>query len=141
MESKALVIDLGVKRYRLNDVAEVCFNPTDPAFADKLYTTFEGLDQKQEQYKADAARVANKREVFDFARKLNAEMRQMLDAALGDGVSAALFGDLNVYALSGGLPLWANLLLAIMDEMEVGFEAEAKLTHPRIQKYSAKYKK
>ena len=85
--------------------------------------------------------MADKREIFAVARKLDSEMRAMIDEALGVEVCAPLFGGLNVWALAGGLPVWANLLLAIMDEMEVGFETEAKLTSPRIRKYSEKYKK
>ena len=44
-------------------------------------------------------------------------------------------------ALSGGLPLWANLLLAIMDEMDESVSREIKLSDERLAKYTKKYHK
>lgn len=140
MESKAIQIDLGIKSYRLNDAIEICFNPTDAAFVEKLYSTFEELDAKQEEYKAEANKI-DLREVFKLSKKRDAEMREMIDAALGDGVSDALFPGINVYALSNGLPLWANLLLAIIDEIDATMVQEQNLTSARVRKYSEKYKK
>lgn len=140
MENKALQIDLGIKTYTLNGTVEVAFNPTDAAFVEKLYNTFEELDRKQEEYKAEASK-AEMREVFQIAKKRDAEMRVMIDAVLGEGVSDALFTGTNVYAMSHGLPVWANLLLGIMDEIDEGFDAEQKQMDARIRKYSEKYKK
>ena len=140
MESKAIQIDLGIKSYRLNDAVEICFNPTDAAFVGKLYSTFEELDKKQEDYKAEANKIELS-EVFQLAKKRDAEMRGMIDAALGEGVSDSLFPGINVYALSNGLPLWANLLLAIIDEIDAESAKEQGLTSARVRKYSEKYKK
>lgn len=140
MENKALQIDLGIKTYTLNGAVEVAFNPTDAAFSEKLYNTFEELDKKEEAYKAAIAKM-KPTEVFAFARKLDAEMREMIDAVLGDGVSAGLFKGINVYALANGLPVWANLLLGIMDEIDDGVASEQKKTSARIKKYSEKYSK
>ena len=140
MESKAIQIDLGIRTYSLNGTVDVSFNPTDAAFAEKLYDTFEALDKKQEEYKAEAAKM-QAREVFQFARRLDAEMRTMIDSVLGEGVCAALFAGINVYAMSNGLPVWANLLLSIIDEIDVGVTTEQGKTSARIRKYSDKYKK
>lgn len=140
MESKPIQLDLGIVTYRLNDAVEISFNPTDAAFVEKIYDTFDELDKKQESYRAEATK-AEKREIFELARKRDAEMREMVDTALGEKVCDALFGGINIYAMSGGLPLWANLLLAIMDEIDTTFAREQKLTNPRIKKYSEKYKR
>ena len=70
---------------------------------------------------------------------MDAEMRSMIDEALGAPVCDALFGDMNVYALADGLPVWANLMLAVMDEIDTSFARQQKLTDPRISKYTAKY--
>ena len=48
---------------------------------------------------------------------------------------------MNVYALSDGLPVWANLMLTIMDEIDTTFAREQKATNPRISKYTKKYQR
>lgn len=140
MDTKALSFDTGLVTYDLNGKVELSFNPTDSAFVERLFSTFEELDKKQDGYKAEIEK-AEKREIFAIARKRDAEMREMIDSALGVPVCDAVFGDMNVYALANGLPVWANLLLAIMDEIDTSFAVEQKKTNTRIRKYSEKYKK
>ena len=140
MESKALSFDTGLVTYDLNGKCELSFNPTDSAFVERLFNTFDALDRKQEEYQAEVEK-AQKNEIFDIARKRDAEMRGMIDSALGCPVCDAVFGGMNVYALANGLPVWTNLLLAIMDEIDTSFSREQKLTNTRIRKYSEKYKK
>ena len=137
---KALVIETGAVTYHLNGVCDLTFNPTDTAYVERLYNTFEELDRKQEAYKAEVEK-AQKKEIFDIAKRRDAEMREMIDNALGAPVCDAVFHDMNVYALADGLPVWANLLLAIMDEMDTTFAEEQKRTNVRLRKYSDKYKR
>lgn len=138
---KELNFESGLVTYSLNGKCEVSFNPTDSNFIERLYATFEELDRKQEQYKSDIEKMADKRKTFDYAKERDAEMRGMLDEVFGVPVSDALFGEMNVYALAGGVPVWCNLMLAIMDEIDTTFAREQKATNPRIAKYTAKYKK
>ena len=138
---KELNFESGLVTYSLNGKCEVSFNPTDSNFSERLYATFEELDRKQEQYKSDIEKMADKRKIFDYAKERDAEMRGMLDEVFGVPVSDALFGEMNVYALAGGVPVWCNLMLAIMDEIDTTFAREQKATNPRIAKYTAKYKK
>ena len=136
---KELTVLTGVQEYRLNDVCTVCFNPTDTAFVEKLFCAFETLDKKQDAYKAEVEKTADKKEIFETARKMDAEMRDIVNDVFGVDVCTALFGDMNVYALADGLPVWANLMLAIMDEIDTAFARESKATNPRISKYTKKY--
>lgn len=138
---KELNFETGLVEFDLNGKATVSFNPTDSNFIERLYATFEELDRKQEQYKADIEKMADKRKIFDYARERDAEMRGMLDDVFGAPVSDALFGDMNVYAVANGLPVWCNLMLAVMDEVDSTFAREQKAVNPRIAKYTAKYKK
>ena len=140
MESKPINVATGVVRYSINDAVEVAFNPTDAEFIRRLFEVFDALDGKQEAYKA-AINKAQKREVFDLSRKFDADMREMVDGALGAGVCDAVFGGMCLYALADGLPVWANLMLALLDEVDSVFAREQKQTNVRLQKYSAKYKK
>ena len=106
--------DTGLVSYDINGKATVCFNPTDSAFVEKLFRTFDTLDQKQEAYKAEINGLADQR---------------------------AIFGGMNVYAIADGLPVWCNLMLAIIDEIDTSFAREQKKTNPRLAKYAAKYQK
>ena len=128
---KELTVLTGMQEYRLNDACTVFFNPTDTAFGEKLFGAFETLDRKQDAYKAEV----------ETARKMDAEMRDIVNDVFGVDVCTALFGGMNVYALADGLPVWANLMLAIMDEIDTAFARESKATNPRISKYTKKYRR
>ena len=138
---KELQISTGLVTYTLNGNAQVTFNPTDAAFVERLFNAFQELDQKQEAYKAEVEKASGKREIFDIARRRDGEMRATLDEVLGQPVCDTLFGSMNVYAMSEGLPVWCNLMLAIMDEIDTTFAREQKATNPQLQKYLNKYHK
>lgn len=138
---KELNFESGLVTYALNGKCEISFNPTDTNFVERLYTAFETLDKKQEWYKTQVEKIAGKKEIFDFAREQDAEMRRIIDGVFEAPVSDALFGGMNVYAVANGFPVWCNLLLAVMDEIDTAFTREQKLTNPRISKYTGKYNK
>lgn len=136
---KELNFDTGLVTYSINGKCELSFNPTDSTFVEKLFNSFDTLDKKQETYKAEVEKTANKREVFETARKMDEEMRDIINEVFGFDVCAPLFGEMNVYALADGLPVWSNLMLAIMDEVDTTFAREQKQTNSRISKYTKKY--
>ena len=76
---KELSFDSGLVTYSLNGKCEVSFNPTDSNFVEKLYSAFEELDKKQEGYKAQIEKIADKREIFAFAKERDAEMRGIIE--------------------------------------------------------------
>ncbi len=137
--SNGIRFGTGVAEYTLNDAVTVKMNPTDLAFAERVFQTFDAMDAKQEAYNAALRAETDTAGVFRVAREMDAEMRAMLDGVFGTEICAPLFGSVSVYALSDGLPLWVNLLLAVIDEMDVAFAREQKATNPRIRKYTAKY--
>lgn len=138
---KELNFDSGLVTYSLNGKCEVSFNPTDSNFVERLYAAFDELDKKQDGYKAQIEKMADKREIFDFARERDSEMRSIIDSVFDGPVSETVFGGMNVYAIANGLPVWCNLMMAVMDEIDTTFTREQKLTNPRISKYTAKYQK
>ncbi len=138
---KELSFETGLVSYCVNGGRELAFNPTDPAFIGRLFCVFNKLDERQEAYRAELAAASGNAAAFELARRMDAEMRSLIDGALGEGLSEDVFGELNVYALADGLPVWANLLLAVMDECESGFVREQKAVNPRIEKYTRKYRK
>ena len=48
---------------------------------------------------------------------------------------------MNVYALADGLPVWANLMLAILDQVDATMTREKLRTNSRIQKYTERWTK
>ena len=138
---QTLNFSTGLITYSVNGQCELRFNPTDSAFVERVYHTFETLDGKQVEYQRRVEAAAGTREIFTIARELDGEMRALLDETLGTGVCAALFGAMNVYALADGLPVWSNLLLAVLDVVDAGFADERQKTDPRVAKYVSKYKK
>lgn len=145
----AITVSTGMKEFPItNDkgevVAVVVFNPTDPAFAERLYMAFAVLDDQDQRYHEKMAELGGKEDpakLFDIAREMDKEMRQKIDEALGTEVCRPAFGNVSVYAWSNGLPIWANLLLNIMDEMDSAIVSERKAADPRIKKYTAKFGK
>ncbi len=139
MAEKKLSVDLGLVTFSVNGKCNITFNPTDTAFVERFYAAFEELDKRQESYKAEIERTSNTREIFETARRLDEEMRGLVDGVLGKGVSEAVFGFMNLYAMANGLPVWANLMLGVLDEIDDSFNREQKLTDARVKKYTSKY--
>ena len=133
-----LNISTGVKEYRLNDKCTVFFNPSDPAFADRLYTAFEELKKKQDARDNDVEKMSA-RERFDWLSQMDKEMRETIDGVFGQSICEALFGRVSVYAIADGAPLWMNLMLAIMDELDEGIKREKAFHNERLAKYTKKY--
>lgn len=138
---KELQFETGLVEYSLNGAVTVSFNPTDSAFVERLFNTFYTMDKKQDAYKAEVEAIADKQEIFNIARERDAEMRGLIDETFGVPVCDALFGGMNVYAIAGGFPVWCNLLLSVMDEIDTTFAREQKETNPRLKKYMDKYKR
>ena len=130
----------GLEEYRLNDRVTVRFNPTDVGFLEKLSHTFEQLDSLQDEVRKSRDSITDDREVFPIVRELDAKMRDVINELFGDDVCTPLFGSVNLFASSGGLPLWANLLLAIIDEVQTVMKGELDAREKRIAKYVEKYK-
>ena len=140
MKREELELDDGLLCLSINGKSETVFNPTDIGFIEKIYKVFDSLTEKQDTMEA-RVKSAAPREIFDVARKADAEMREMVDGVMGAGTCESQFGDMNVFAYAQGLPVWANLLFAVMDRCELELSAQQKLTTPRMEKYTAKYRK
>ena len=137
---KNLSFSDGLEEYTLNDRVTVRFNPTDASFLERLAALFEKLDALQEEVSA-LQETTPEEEVFPLARSLDARMRDLLDGFFGIPVCEPLFGTMNLFASAGGLPVWANLLLALTEEVESAMRGELTAREARIAKYTAKYKK
>ena len=121
----------GVQEYTVHGVKGdviIRFNPTDGAFIQRLYNAFDTLDKKQDKYADEVQKCGDRVEIFNIAGRR-------------DKVCDSIFGSMNLYAMADGLHVWTNFLLALMDETDSAFAREQKATNPRIQKYTAKYRR
>ena len=140
---KSLTFSDGLEEYSLNGRVTVRFNPTDASFLEKLTALFSSLDALQEEVSSLQASLPEDDDsaVLALARDLDGRMRALLDDFFGEPVCEALFGSMNLFASAGGLPVWANLLLALSEEVENAMQGELTAREKRIAKYTAKYKK
>ena len=129
----------GKKTFLVNGKCEITFNPTDAAFAGKLYDVFETLEHKQKARKSLADTNATGREIFDQMRQIDKEMRDAIDGVFEAQVCDAVFGEMNLYAYGDGMPVWANFLLTIIDQFDEGIKREKALSNEKIAKYVKKY--
>lgn len=136
-----LNISTGLKEYNINGKCKVSFNPTDPNFIENVFNAFNDLDEKHDKYREEIQAEKDGAKLFELTRKMDAEMRKTIDSVFGCEVCAPVFGSMSVYAVADGLPLWVNLLLAIIDEMDDQFAAEKKASNPRLKKYTEKFSK
>lgn len=139
-----LSFESGVKEYVVHGArgdVTIRFNPTDGAFIQKLYDAFNMIDKKQEQYVDEVRKCGDRVEIFNIADRRDKEMREIIDGLFETPVCDDIFGNMSLFALGDGLYVWANFLLAIMDEVDTTFAREQKATNPRVQKYTAKYRR
>ena len=134
-----LNFDEGKKTFLVNGKCEITFNPTDAAFAGRMYDVFEDLESKQKARQNMSDANLSGREIFDQMRQVDREMREAIDGLFDAPVCDAVFGEMNLYAYGSGLPVWANFLLAIMDQFDEGIKREKALSNEKISKYVKKY--
>ena len=68
-------------------------------------------------------------------------MRRAVDRLFDAEVADALFQDVRLYAAAQGLPVWNNLLLALVDEIDDAYKREKRAMDERIKKYTERYEK
>ena len=107
---------------------------------ERLSRAFSELDSLQEEVRSTREKITDDREVFPLARELDGKMRAILNELFGKEICEPLFGSVNLFASSGGMPLWANLMLAITDEVQGAMKGELDAREKRIAKYVKKYK-
>ena len=137
---KNLQIETGKQQYNLSDKVTVEFSPTDMDFIEQLVSVFRKAESQQKETE-DELKSADAATVFDVAHRRNAEMRELVNTVFGTDICTPLFGSMNVFARANGMPLWANVLLTVLDECYDNLPQEDKATKARIDKYTKKYQK
>lgn len=133
---RELSFDTGLQEYRFNDRCTVCFNPADPAFADRIYTAFDALREKQEKKGTENLTTE---ETFVYLRELDTEMREVINGVFEQEVCKPLFGSTSLYASAGGYPLWMKFMLTVIDELDEAIKREKAFHSEKLSKYTKKY--
>lgn len=150
MNTEDLKFESGIREYPLKlyedqDPVPVRFNPTNMIFIEHVFTCFDKMDAIQEKYanRLEALREDQDfRAVFSFTREMEQELRGVLNEVFYKDICTPLFGEFeSVYAAANGFPIWANILLAVIDEFDDTFVQEKKKQNPRLKKYIEKYQK
>ncbi len=132
--------DTGVQSFQINGGVNVEFNPTDSEFAKKLFSLFEELEARQHEYAKRAENEADPKKILDLADQFDKEIREKIDGIFDKPICTEVFRT-NVMALANGLPVWANLMLAVIDEMDAGFDLEKTRLSPRVKQYTDRWAK
>lgn len=136
---REIKVDNGLREVSLNGVVSVWLNLTDMNFIERLFNAFDGMDAIYEKYQARLEGVKDSADAFKITKQVDTEIRGIVDDVFSAEVCQPLFGGCNVCATSDGLPLWCNLMLAIIDEIDSTITSEQKRTNPRLKKYISKY--
>lgn len=126
--------------------AVITLNPTDAKFAARLVSAFDGLDaleaQMQDALNKDDGAVA---ELERIDREMRAVINKMFAGIQytpqGSNIADLICGGVSLYAISDGLPVWTNLLLALMDEVDEAITSQQAASDPRVEAYLKKYDK
>lgn len=137
-----LIIATGLQRHTITGIntVEVFYNDTDLTFGEKVFSLFESMSKRQEEYENNISKISDNKEKFSFMRKIDREIRNDIDSLFDKPICDDIFGSMNVMAFGDGLPVWLNLMLGIIDQIDTAYAREQKLTNPRISKYVDKYK-
>nr|DAG76250.1 MAG TPA: hypothetical protein [Caudoviricetes sp.]DAI22004.1 MAG TPA: hypothetical protein [Caudoviricetes sp.] len=130
------------KEFNVNGKAVIRFNPSDSKFATSFISAFESLLNRHEAF-CNAAKK-NPEEFFTIAEKADADMREIINGLFGEDICTPIFDKMSMTAISEGLPLWLNFMLAIMDEITAELEEAKKKKmsiNPKLKKYLSKFDK
>ena len=136
-----ITVDTGIREFNLGGKVSVWFNPSDVFFAERIFEAFRTLEDKQNEYTDRLRNIGEDPKIFQFGHELDKDMRERVNSIFGQDVVTPLIGDCNVYALAGGLPIWANILTAVLDVMDDTVKEETKKSKQRVGKYTNKYHK
>lgn len=127
----------GKRAYTLNGGETIHFDPCDSEFANKVVVAIRNCHNIQNNFHKEP--FADLDEQLACIQKMNADIRAEIDKAFGEPVcDKACYGSSPI-AISDGLPVWMNFLMAVIDEVDANMPEGEKRTRVRIQQYMDKY--
>lgn len=134
-----LNVSTGLVTYTVNGNCEISFNPADADLAGRVVGVFEKITDICNNTQLDQEGGVSA--LMAATSKLDAEIRREIDGLFGESTCEKVFGRTNVASLADGLPIWANFLMAVIDEMDRAITEAKKRSSPRVQQYIEKHEK
>lgn len=129
-----------IEEYSINGGKVILrFNPFDSGFVEKFNTAFEALSKMQDEF-AKSVNLEDD-EFFKTAKATDEKMRGVVNELFGEDICTPIWGNMHVTALSEGLPLWFNLMMSLIDEIDNSRKSVPAVRSARLDKYTAKYLK
>ena len=144
MRTAELNIDDGLVAYSVNGgKATITFNPTDASFFKRLYDAFSKLSAMQDSVNEKHVEDAPEK-VYEVLNEISAQMKAQLDETLAPfcnvpSICEAVYGGMNLWAYSCGVPVWCNLVLSLIDTAEGAAAEQKTLSKTAMEKYTKKY--
>lgn len=129
-----------VEEYNIDGKIVLRFNPADATFVKNFNAAFKALAEAQSEL-AEAAKNADDETFFDVSAATNTKLRGILNDLFGEDICTPIWGTMDLTALSDGLPLWFNFMMALIDEIDADMENVKDIRSARLDAYLAKYKK
>ena len=126
---------------------EVRYNPPDSRLIARMMDAFARMEEADNRLREELKKVSGNidpegaRRVLTLCNDADRIFRTELDTLFGEGLCDLMYGDVSLYAMQGGAPLWANFIFSVFDTMDAAALEESKLTNPKIDKYLKKYAK
>ena len=137
--SNLITLDTGLKEFDLNGAVTVMFNPGDIAFLQRLYEAFERIQAIEAEKQSKATGITEPAELWKVSAEYDEKIRADINQLFDKDVCTPVFGSMSISAVADGLPLWCNLIMAIIDLMDTNIQQETKAQKARIDKYVKKY--
>ena len=145
--NNSITFDTNIEEFTLNGCVKVVFSPTDLHFVEQILGAFSEIDAIYEQYQKEINQISDDDEtaeaaerVYEVSHRADEEIRSKINALFDKDVCTPTIGGRSILMPANGMPVWANLLLAIIDKFDSTLTEEKKKTNPRIEKYTRKYK-
>lgn len=144
MKTADLSIDSGLVAYSVNGgKATITFNPTDASFFKRLYDTFSKLSAMQDNVNEKRVEDAPEK-VYEDMNDISTQMKAQIDETLAPfcnvpSICEAVYGNMNLWAWSNGVPVWCNLIFSLIDTAEGAAAEQKTLSKPAMEKYTKKY--
>mgnify|MGYP007070023280 CR=1 FL=1 len=148
MNNNVISFDTGIEEFNLNGKVTVVFSPTDVHFVEKVLNALDDITSIYEKYQDEVSRLEDDEPskeaaiaVYEIAHRADAEIREKINDAFGKDVCTPTIGDRSILMPANGLPVWENLLLAIIDKFDSQLVEEKAKTNPRLEAYTKKYRR
>lgn len=146
--NNVIKFDTGIEEFSLNGNVTVVFSPTDVHFVEKVLNAFDDITGIYEKYQDEVSRLEDDEPskeaaaiVYEIAHRADSEIREKINDAFGKDVCTPTIGERSILMPANGLPVWENMLLAIIDKFDDQIVAEKAKTNPRLEAYTKKYTK